>query len=353
MPSGKEQDAQGTDSSERSNNRDILSLMKGVILAAGKGTRLFPATKHIPKSLLPLANRMTLEYGIDRLRDIGVTEICLIVSEDVDEVLELIGDGRRFGVRFSICRQTEPLGLAHALSFAEDFVQNEPFVMLLGDLIFEGDFRAFAKKFLESGAANLSVVKWVDDPSRFGVANLDGDRIVRLVEKPEKPESNFATTGLYFFGPQIWSVLQHLSPSHRGEYEISDAIQYLVEQGETCLAKEYVGEWFDTGTLDSFLATNAFLVNHGRLIDRTAKVDARIGNGVVVGAGARVRAAELRDCVILPGARIEVTGTIEHSILGGNVQHDDDIKGLILYPDPEPVAHPVKAKVPAASEKTL
>lgn len=306
--------------------------MKGVILAAGKGTRLYPATRHIPKSLLPLANRMTIEYGIDKLREIGVTDICVIVGENVDRMWEIIGDGRRFGVNLMLHRQTEPLGLAHAVSFAEDFIGRSPFVMLLGDLIFGNSFVPFANRFLESGAANMCVVKWVEDPKRFGVANLDGERIVKLVEKPQEPESNFATTGLYFFGPEIWDVLPRLEPSHRNEYEISDAIQMLITQGKHCIAGKYEGEWFDTGTLESFLATNAFLVNGGRLIDMSAKVEADLGDSVVVGAGCQVNAHSIRNSVILPGARVNVRGRIENAVIGGVCKEDGDVIHQIIYP---------------------
>lgn len=304
--------------------------MKGVILAAGKGSRLFPLTYNIPKPLLPLANRPTLEYAFDRLKEIGVTEIALVVGENEPAMREALGDGSAFGVQLSYVRQMEPKGLAHALSFAEEFVAREPFVMYLGDAIYSEGFAHHAKRFIESGCANLNIVKPVDDPSRFGVANVDGERIVKLVEKPKEPESNLAMAGLYFFGPEIWDVLPGLPPSARGEFEITDAIQRLIDGGHLVLAGVYEGTWFDTGTLDSFLETSAFLTG-GENVVGWAEVIADLGDRVVIGDGAVVHAERLIDCVVLPGAKVDVKGTIRHAILGGSVSRDGDVMDAIIW----------------------
>ncbi|MBI1757554.1 MAG: NTP transferase domain-containing protein, partial [Fimbriimonas ginsengisoli] len=204
--------------------------MKGVILAAGKGSRLFPVTLHVPKPILPLANRPTLHYAFDRLQEMDVRDICIVVGENEQTMRSFLGDGSAQGVRLSYVRQTEPKGLAHAVSFAEAFVGGEDFVLYLGDALYSEGFQAQADRFRRERPANLSIVKPVDDPSRFGVADVVGNRIVRLVEKPAKPESNLAMAGLYFFGPQIWELLPGLGPSGRGEYEITDAIQMLVDR---------------------------------------------------------------------------------------------------------------------------
>lgn len=304
-------------------------IMKGVILAAGKGSRLYPVTHHIPKPLLPLANRPTMAYAFDRLIEIGVTEICVIVGENETVMRENLGDGSGFGVKLSYARQTDPQGLAHALGFAQDFCGNDSFVMYLGDAIYSHGFADMKEKFESSGCANLNLVKPVEDPSRFGVANVSGDRIVKLVEKPAQPESNLAMAGLYFFGPQIWSILPALQPSGRGEYEITDAIQLLIDQGDTVIAGVYAGDWFDTGTLDSFLATSTFLAK-GNLIDPTAAVSGTIGAGVVIGANAVVECASIEDSVVLPGAKVRCTGAIKHSVLGGNVTTGEAV-GAILF----------------------
>ena len=304
--------------------------MKGVILAAGKGSRLYPVTYNIPKPLLPLANRPTLEYAFDRLKEIGVTEIALVVGENEPAMREALGDGSTFGIQLTYVRQLEPKGLAHALSFAEEFVAREPFVMYLGDAIYSEGFEHHAKRFLESGCANLNIVKPVDDPSRFGVANVEGGRIVKLVEKPKEPESNLAMAGLYFFGPEIWDVLPGLPPSARGEFEITDAIQRLIDDGHLVLAGVYEGTWFDTGTLDSFLETSAFLTG-GENVVGWAEVFADLGYRVVIGDGAIVHAERLIDCVVLPGANVNVKGTIRHAILGGTVSRDGDVMDSIIW----------------------
>ena len=307
-----------------------MSELKGVILAAGKGSRLYPVTHAIPKPLLPLANRPTLYYAFDRLKEMGVTDICVVVGEMERQMRDFLGDGSDQGVSLSYVRQTQPQGLAHAVSFAKAFVGNSPFVLYLGDAIYGSGFQTFAQKFLTSDCANLNIVKAVDDPSRFGVANVEGDRIVKLVEKPRQPESNLAMAGLYFFRPDIWDVLPDLKPSARGEYEITDAIQMLIDRGQTVLAGVYEGVWFDTGTLDSFLETSHFLTGGKTKIDPTATVDGHAGNGTVIGERAKVRCIDIEDSVVMPGADIFASGSIRHSILAGKVHHEGSIDGQIL-----------------------
>ena len=307
--------------------------MKGVILAAGKGSRLYPVTRIIPKPLLPMANRTTLEYAFDRLKDIGISEICIVVGENEPQMREALGDGSLYGLSLSYVKQEEPKGLAHAVGFAKDFVAGDSFVLYLGDAIYSSCFNKFAERFRESGCANLNVVKAVPDPSRFGVANVEGERIVKLVEKPKVPESNLAMAGLYFFGPQIWDVLPGLQPSARGEYEITDAIQILIDKGEMVLAGIFENVWFDTGTLDSYLETTEFLINGENKIDPSAEVKGPIGKMVVIGPGASVECESIEDSVILPGARVKVAGKIRHAILAGPVSSEGDIENTILHGD--------------------
>lgn len=305
--------------------------MKGVILAAGKGSRLFPVTLHIPKPLLPLANRMTLEYAFDRLKEMGIHDICVVVGENESQMRDALGDGTQFDVHLSYARQPEPKGLAHAVSFTKDFVAGDDFVLYLGDAIYSQGFHEYRDQFKSSGCANLNIVRQVDDPSRFGVANLDGDRIVKLVEKPKEPESNLAMAGLYFFGPQIWEVLPDLQPSARGEYEITDAIQMLIDRGENVLAGRYPGDWFDTGTLESFLATNRYLSHGHNLIEGHVETHGGEKRESVVGAGADVTCLGLINSVVLPGAQIRVDGVIRDSLLGGLVAREGDVVGELLF----------------------
>jgi len=307
--------------------------MKGVILAAGKGSRLYPVTRIVPKPILPIANRLTLEYAFDRLKEMSIHDICIVVGENESQMRQALGDGNQFGVQLSYVRQHEPHGLAHAVGFAKEFVNGDPFVLYLGDSVYGEGFHKYAERFLESGCANLNIVQAVEDPSRFGVANVDGERIVRLVEKPKNPESNLAMAGMYFFGPQLWDVLPTLKPSWRGEFEITDAIQTLIDNGETVLAGVYKGVWFDTGTLDSYLETSAYLIDGNSLIDGSATVSGDVGKNVVIGFGAHVECASIEDSVVLPGSNVKVSGKIRHAILGGSVSHDGDVDSTILHGD--------------------
>lgn len=305
--------------------------MKGVILAAGKGSRLYPVTHHIAKPLLPMANRTTLFYAFDRLKELGVTDVCVVVGENEDQMREALEDGSAQGVRLSYVRQTDPHGLAHAVGFAKEFVAGDPFVLYLGDAIYSMDAKKHAARFRETGAANLSLVKAVEDPRPFGVANTDGERIVKLVEKPQNPESNLVMAGMYFFGPQLWEVLPDLQPSARGEYEITDAIQMLVDRGHLVLAGLYDGDWFDTGTLDSYLTTTWYLTQNGSRIAEDAQVVGEIGDRVVIGEGARVACARIEDAVVLPGATVDVSGEIRHALVGGAIEVEGDVTRQILY----------------------
>ena len=307
--------------------------MKGLVLAAGKGSRLYPVTHIIAKPLLPLANKPTLAYAFERLKEIDVYEIGLVVGENEQSMREVLKDGSDFGVSLTYIRQPEPKGLAHAVSFAKYFIGDSNFVLYLGDAIYGSGFVELKNQFLDSGCSNLNLVKEVQDPSRFGVANVNGDKIVKLVEKPKVPESNLAMAGLYFFRSEIWNVLPKLQPSSRGEFEITDAIQLLIDEGNLVLAGRYEDEWFDTGTLDSFLETSSFLVNGNQVIGSDVVVEGHVGDHVVIGDGAFVRCNSISDSVILPGARVVSNGDIIHSIIGGSVTSDGTIEAAILHGD--------------------
>ena len=307
--------------------------MKGVILAAGKGTRLYPITRHIAKPLLPIAGRMTLDYAFEQLKGMGISEICIVVGENEGAMRETLGDGSAFGISLSYAKQVEPKGLAHAVGFAKEFVGGDSFVLYLGDAIYDSSLAEFAESFVESGCANLNLVKWVEDPRRFGVANLDGDHIVKLVEKPQNPESNFAMAGMYIFGPEIWDVLPDLQPSGRGEYEITDAIQMMIDKGEYVRAGEYLGSWFDTGTLDSYLETTHFLLGGESFLGEGASVDGTVGKSAVIGDGANVQCQMIEDSVIFPGAKVKCSGVIRHAILAGEMDVDGNLDSVIRWND--------------------
>lgn len=306
--------------------------MKGVVLAAGKGSRLFPVTHVVPKPLLPLANRVTLDLAFEKLLDIGVDEIGIVVSDNRKIMADALGDGKEYGVKLTYIHQPNPQGLAHAVGFAREFVGSDSFILYLGDAVYSESLRPFRQRFEDSRCDNLNLVKPVPDPERFGVAEVDGERILRLVEKPKEPKSNLAMAGVYFFGPKIWSAMEGLPPSARGEYEITDAIQRLIDTGGNVLAGVYEGEWFDTGTLDSFLGTNAHLLMGAKAVDPSAEVTAEVGANVAIGAGARVRATRIEDTVILPWSVVASEGEIRHSLLGGTVSGGEFV-GQIRHGD--------------------
>lgn len=305
--------------------------MKAVVLAAGKGSRLYPITRHIAKPLLPLAERPTLHYVFDRLKEIDATDVCLVVGENREQMENALGTGSDLGISLSYVVQEEPKGLAHALRCAEAFINRDDFVMYLGDGIYGSSLKPFADRFHETGCNNLNLVKAVDDPSRFGVANTDGERIVKLVEKPPVPDSNLAMQGVYFFDSMIWDVLPDLQPSGRGEYEITDAIQLLIDRGGDVRAGVYEGAWFDTGTLDSYLETSAYLTQNGVQIGNGASVVGDIGVSVSIGEGCVVECASIEDSAVLPGSRIRCSGHIRHAILCGDLESDRDLTGVVAY----------------------
>lgn len=272
-----------------------------------------------------------MHYAFDKLIEMGITDICVVVGDNEEFMRRELGSGSQFGISLSYVKQVEPKGLAHAVGFAKDFIAGDSFCLYLGDAMYGGSFASYAKRFTDSGCANLNMVKPVEDPRRFGVAEVEGENIIRLVEKPAEPKSNLAMCGMYFFGRELWDVLPDLKPSARGEYEITDAIQMMVDRGQTVLAGVYEDTWFDTGTLDSFLETSAWLVKGQNLIGAQCQINAEIGPNVVVGDHAVVSASRLEDCVILPGAVVATEGEIRHSIIGGNYDCNGDLVDQIIY----------------------
>ncbi|MEW5884486.1 MAG: sugar phosphate nucleotidyltransferase [Armatimonadota bacterium] len=293
--------------------------MKGVILAAGKGTRLYPVTRHIPKPLVPVAGKATILHGIERLVEAGILDVCVVVGESGDAIRDALGD-EACGARLTYVTQTEPRGLAHAVRFARDFVAADPFCLYLGDAVYDCSLAPYRARFDESGCANLNLVKPVPDPERFGVAHVEGERITRLVEKPSQPDSNLAMAGVYFFREPIWDAIDALQPSARGEYEITDAIQLLVERGEDVIAGVYEGNWFDTGTLSSLLTCSGFLLSGGMRVGARSQVTGAIGRNVAIGADAMVRCAAIENSIVLEGARVDCEGVIRGCLIGGSVK---------------------------------
>jgi glucose-1-phosphate thymidylyltransferase len=331
--------------------------LKGLILSGGAGTRLRPITHTSAKQLVPVANKPVLFYGIEALVDAGVEEIGIIIAPETgDEIREAAGDGSQFGAEITYIVQDKPAGLAHAVLTAEPFIAGSPFVMYLGDNLLRDGLRGLVQTFVESSPDALILLTPVDDPSSYGVAELDGERIVRLIEKPKDPPSNLALVGVYLFKPAIFEAARALQPSWRGELEITEAIQGLIDDGHQVQSEVVRGWWKDTGRLADMLEANRLVLEEleTRLegeIDEQSRVEGRVvleagasltrsvvRGPAVIGAGAciedayigpytsigeevHVRRSEVEHSIVLSGSVVEDLGTrMEASLLGRNVK---------------------------------
>jgi glucose-1-phosphate thymidylyltransferase len=297
--------------------------LKGLILSGGAGTRLRPITHTSAKQLVPVANKPVLFYGIEALVEAGVKEIGIIIAPETgDEIREAAGDGAAFGAEITYIVQDAPKGLAHAVLTAEEFIGGSPFVMYLGDNLLADGLKGLVATFRESGPDALILLTPVSDPSSYGVAELDGEQVVRLVEKPKDPPSNLALVGVYLFTPLIFEAARSLEPSWRGEYEITEAIQKLIEDGRRVQSEVVSGWWKDTGRLADMLEANRLVLEEieTRLegeIDEGSRVEGR----VVVEPGATVSGSVIRGpAVIGAGARIEGAYVGPYTSIGENVR---------------------------------
>src|SRR3954449_6314348 len=332
--------------------------LKGLILSGGAGTRLRPITHTSAKQLVPVANKPVLFYGIDALVDAGVKEIGIIIAPETgDEIRAAAGDGSQFGAEITYIVQDKPAGLAHAVLTAEDFIGGSPFVMYLGDNLLRDGLRGLVSAFTDHEPDALILLTPVDDPQSYGVAELDdNDHILRLIEKPKDPPSNLALVGVYLFTPAIFDAARSLEPSWRGEYEITEAIQALIDDGHKVQSEVVRGWWKDTGQLADMLEANRLVLEEleTRLegeIDEGSRVEGRVvlapgarltrsvvRGPAVIGAGARIEDAyigpytsigedveisrcEVEHSIVLSGSVVQDLGTrMEASLLGRNVK---------------------------------
>jgi len=230
--------------------------LKGVILAGGTGSRLMPLTKVTNKHLLPVGQKPMIYYPIEKLTRIGIEEILIITGiEHMGDVVSLLGSGKDFGCRFTYKVQDEAGGIAQALALAENFAHGHDILVILGDNIFEDNLKDYAAKFTAQKAGARLLLKEVDGPQRFGVAEASGDRIISIEEKPRKPKSNYAVTGIYFYDASVFDIIRTLKPSARGELEISDVNNAYITKGQ--LAYDILdGWWTDAGTFESLVKAN-------------------------------------------------------------------------------------------------
>ena len=332
--------------------------MKALILAGGEGTRLRPITHTRAKQLVPVANKPILFYGIEAMVAAGITEIGVIVGATGPEVRQALGDGDEFGARITYLPQEAPLGLAHCVLIAREFLGDDDFVMYLGDNLLEQDLGAFVAAFEKARAsaeppAAQILLKQVPDPHRFGIATLDADgNVVALVEKPDDPPSDLALVGVYLFDTSIHEAVRAIEPSARGELEITDAIQWLITHGKRVRTELLTGWWIDTGKLTPLLEANRLLLEkieprldgarrrhvhdrraghrrrrgHGReLHDPRARwpsargtrvVDSFIGPFSAIGEGCVVHTSEIEHSVVMDGSQVLNIPRLEDSLIG-------------------------------------
>jgi glucose-1-phosphate thymidylyltransferase len=333
-----------------------MEQLKGLILSGGKGTRLRPITYTSAKQLVPVANKPVLFYGIEAMAAAGIREVGIIIAPETGgEIRDAAGDGERFGVAITYIEQDAPLGLAHAVLTAEPFLGADSFVMYLGDNLLQGGIEDLVAAFRANRPEALILLTPVPDPQNFGVAELDGDgRIARLVEKPPEPASDLALVGVYMFTPRIHEAARAIRPSGRGELEITDAIQWLVDADAPVESHIVRGWWKDTGRLDDMLEANRLILERverrvegeldqsqidGRVIVEAGAILERstVRGPAIIGAGARltdayigpytaigrhcvVESAEVEHSILLEGSSVRgLDGRMESSLLGRDV----------------------------------
>jgi glucose-1-phosphate thymidylyltransferase len=337
--------------------------MKAIILCAGRGTRLRPLTFSNAKHLIPIANKPVMFYGLESIIEAGITEVGVIVSENRSEFVRVLGDGERWGIHISYIVQEEPKGLAHAASVARDFCGDEPFLMYLGDNIFQTGMKEAVKLYMAHQPNAITFLYEVEDPRPYGVAELEGDRVVRVVEKPQEPKSRWILTGAYIFDPIVFEVIDQLEPSGRGEYEITDAIQGLVNRGARVMPHFVPGWWVDTGNSSDMLRANRLVLRQleseigtGVVLDEQSALvgdivlgdgveirnstvrgpaiigpqsrilDSFIGSFTSIGRDVTIKHSEIEHSIIMDGCSISnVGGRIDDSVFGRNISlHRED-----------------------------
>ncbi len=274
--------------------------MKALITSGGRGTRLRPITHTQNKHLIPVANKPILHYAIEAIADAGITEIGILINADNEDVPRAIGNGDRWNVHIKYIPQEAPLGLAHVVKISQDFIKDEPFIFYLGDNMVIGGVKRFIDRFQSEKSNCHLTISRVKEPSRFGVPELKGNQIVGVEEKPAKPKSEFAVAGIYIYDHTIFEAVNAIDPSARGELEISDAHQYLLDKGYRITYSEITGWWKDTGKPEDLLEANR-LVLSTLPDDVQGNIDpnSQLAGNVVVGEGSTITSSHIRGPVII------------------------------------------------------
>ncbi|MEO0275878.1 MAG: glucose-1-phosphate thymidylyltransferase [candidate division WOR-3 bacterium] len=328
--------------------------MKGLILSGGKGTRLRPITHYLSKQLIPVANKPVLFYSLEAMQEAGIKDVGIVIGDTWREIKEIVQDGKKWNLNVTYIHQEAPLGLAHAVMISEDFIGKEPFVMYLGDNILKEGIKRFVKEFEEKLPDAQIFVSEVSNPQDFGVVIIKEGKIVKLVEKPKKPKSNLALVGVYIFNHHIFEAVKNLKPSWRGEYEITDAINWLLNNKYKVNYLKVKGWWKDTGKPEDLIEANRIIledliedvkgkVKNSKIIgkvnigENTIVENSHLRGPVIIGKNCIIKdsyigpftsisdeceiiKAEIEDSIIMQGSKIiEIEGRIEESIIGKEV----------------------------------
>ncbi|MGI9116852.1 MAG: glucose-1-phosphate thymidylyltransferase [Gaiellales bacterium] len=274
--------------------------MKGLVLSGGAGTRLRPITHTRAKQLVPVAGKPVLFYGLEAMAAAGITQVGIIIGDTGDEIREAVGDGSQFGVEVTFIPQDAPRGLAHAVLTAEEFIGDSAFCMYLGDNLLRDGVAGFVDEFRAGDADAMILLQHVPNPSEYGVAELDeSGAVTRLVEKPKEPKSDLALVGVYLFTSAVFDAARTLEPSWRGELEITDAIQGMVDAGLRVEPHVVTGWWKDTGQLADMLEANRLVLDALETDIRGEVIDTKLEGRVVIQEGATVERCHIRGPVVI------------------------------------------------------
>ena len=328
--------------------------MKGIILHGGHGTRLRPLTHTGPKQLLPIANKPMSQYCLESILETGITDIAIIIGGvGSNKVQDYYGDGSKFGVNITYIEQDEPKGIAHAIRLCKEFVNNEKFLVFLGDNIIQKSIKDSIKNFEKSNYDATVLLCEVNNPSRFGIADIENGKILKITEKPKNPISNLAVTGIYLLTPKIFEVIDNLEPSWRNELEITDALDNLLKQNNNISYEKITDYWKDTGTPEDIIHANGeiikkllesveegkkdHIIGEDTIIEANVKINglvrigdnchissgSSIGPNVSIGDNSVISVSSIENSIIMQNCKIDTITEIKNSIIASN----SEIKG--------------------------
>ena len=339
--------------------------MKGIILHGGHGTRLRPLTHTGPKQLLPIANKPMSQFCLETIVETGIRDIAIIIGGvGSDKVREYYGDGKKFGVKITYIEQDEPRGIAHAIRLCKEFIGNEKFLVFLGDNIIQKSIIDFVENFKNSDYDATILLCEVDNPSRFGIADIENEKIIKITEKPKNPKSNLAVTGIYLLTPKIFEIVDNLKPSWRNELEITDALDNLLKENNNMSFEKITDYWKDTGTPEDIIHANgeilkklinknekekkfelSYVCGEDTIIESNVKIKApvifgknchisssSIGPNVSVGDNTIISGSNIENSIIMENCKINSTAEIKNSIIANNseIKDEEGIKKIFL-----------------------